>query len=470
MRMSLEKPPLSCPSGITGVAMAFRTRPSASLEDRSVMTDLIKIEDLVCGFNDCKVLKEITVAVDRGAFIGIIGPNASGKTTLLRTVSGVLKPISGEVVLEGQNVHRMKRSQLAKKLAFVTQVAEIDFDFTVEDIVTMGRTPHCNRFQRLTPADKAVVKWAMEITRTGHLSQRSVTELSGGEKQRVLIAQALAQDPDVLLLDEPTSYLDINHQIEIMDVLKRLNRKGLTVIMTLHDLNLAAQYCNYLLLLSDHRIYASGKPKDVITAENIRRVYGNDVLITVHPTLGCPQVTLSPKLNPTESKGFKVHLVAGGGMASQLMGRLVMEGYEVTVGVLNHGDGDWMLAKELGLFILDIPAFVDVDDEASQRNLEMMTSADVVLVGDVPFGHGNLGNLRTVCESARAGVPIVLLEKRSMEERDYTGGVALNLYSELLNTGCIRVNNEDKVIEVLHNLAARKSTLQKPCELEVASA
>lgn len=442
----------------------------ASLEARPIMTDLIKVEDLSCGFNGYKVLKEITLEVDRGAFIGIIGPNASGKTTLLRTISGVLKPISGEVILEGENVHRMKRAQLARKLAFVAQGTEVDFDFTVEEVVAMGRTPYCKRFQRLTADDIAAVRWAMEITKTSHLASRRITELSGGERQKVFIAQALAQEPSVLLLDEPTSFLDINHQVEILDVLKRLNRQGLTVIMTIHDLNLAAQYCSYLILLSGHRIYASGRPEDVITGENIRKVYGSDVLVAVHPTLGCPQVTLSSRLNCPQAKHFKVHLIAGGGMASLLMGRLVVEGYEVSVGILNRGDGDWITAKDLGLLILDIPAFVDIDEETSQRNLELMTRADVIVVGDIPFGHGNLGNLRAVCESARSGVPVILLEKRSMEERDYTGGQALGLYRELLRTGCQRVGSEEEVLELLQVLVSREKALRSPDKLEAANA
>lgn len=433
------------------------------------MDDLLRARDLACGFSESIVLSEISLAVNRGDFIGIIGPNASGKTTLLRTLSGVLRPLGGEVSLEGQNVHRMKRSQLAKKLAFVAQVSEIGFDFRVEDIVAMGRTPHGKRFQLLTPKDRETIRWAMEITKTGHLADRIIAELSGGEKQKVLIAQALAQEPDVLLLDEPTSYLDINHQMEIMDVLRQLNRKGLTVVMTVHDLNLAAQYCDYLLLLFAHRIHAYGRPKEVITAENIKAVYGNDVLITVHPTIGCPQVTLSPKLRSNETREFRVHLVAGGGMASQLMGQLVLEGYEVTVGVLNRGDGDWLSAKDLGLVILDIPAFVDIDRETSQKNLEFMTRADAVVVADIPFGHGNLENLRAVCEAARTGIPVILIETRSMEERDYTGGAALDLYSGLLRTACIRVGDENEALSTLHALTERRALIVKPDKKEEAA-
>jgi iron complex transport system ATP-binding protein len=239
---------------------------------------LLEIMGVTCGYGASLVLKDATLKIENGDLAGIVGPNGSGKSTLLRTMSRVLKPIHGQVLLNKEDIYCLAPSQVAQKIAVLTQGAGLEFPYTVIDLVMLGRIPHIKRFAREGPKDRAAVDRAMELTDINHLAQRQVNELSGGEKQRVLLARALAQEPSILLLDEPTSYLDLKYQLEIMDLLTRLRHdSGLTIISVLHDINLASRYCDYLLVVKESIIHAVGTPEEVITAPMIKEVYGCEV-------------------------------------------------------------------------------------------------------------------------------------------------------------------------------------------------
>jgi len=231
-------------------------------------------------YDSVKALDDITFEVNEGEVLGVIGPNGSGKTTLLRCINMVLKPKVGTVFIDGENILELDRKDIAKKIAVVPQNSTIRFPFTLFDIVLMGRTPHLGRLDRETPEDIEIAKKAMKITKTLHLADRLIDEVSGGERQRVIIARALTQEPKILLLDEPTLHLDINHQLEILELIKKLARKNkLIVILTSHDLNLASRYCDRLVLLNTGRIYSIGKPQNVLTRDNIKEVYNIEVEI-----------------------------------------------------------------------------------------------------------------------------------------------------------------------------------------------
>ncbi|RKY85183.1 ABC transporter [candidate division KSB1 bacterium] len=231
-------------------------------------------------YDSVKALDDITFEVNEGEVLGVIGPNGSGKTTLLRCINMALKPKVGTVFIDGENILELDRKDIAKKIAVVPQNSTIRFPFTLFDIVLMGRTPHLGRLDRETPEDIEIAKKAMKITKTLHLADRLIDEVSGGERQRVIIARALTQEPKILLLDEPTLHLDINHQLEILELIKKLARKNkLIVILTSHDLNLASRYCDRLVLLNTGRIYSIGKPQNVLTRDNIKEVYNIEVEI-----------------------------------------------------------------------------------------------------------------------------------------------------------------------------------------------
>lgn len=255
----------------------------------------LSVTDLFCSYPAREVLKGLTFSISRGEVTGVIGPNGSGKSTLLKTISKVLRPSQGEILLQGRNIARMNQRQVAHRIAVVDQDEQLGTGFKVWEVVLMGRYPYLSRLQREKAHDWNIVRWAMQATGTLDLRDRMASELSGGEKQRVLLARALAQEPDILLLDEPTSHLDIAHQTEILDLVEGLRKDNqLTVLMVLHDLNLAAQYCDSLILMKDGRVFAEGFPGDVITVHNIMEVYGSRVMLTKHPINSRPHVILTP--------------------------------------------------------------------------------------------------------------------------------------------------------------------------------
>jgi iron complex transport system ATP-binding protein len=234
-----------------------------------------------------RVLDGVSLEVPRGTVLGLLGPNGSGKTTLLRVIAGVLKPQSGRVLLEGHPIEQLSRRDLARRIAVVPQETHSTFDFSVIDMVLMGRYPHLGAFELEGASDQAIAREALEATGTASLEFRPFGTLSGGEKQRVVIASALAQASDMLLLDEPTAALDLGYQFDIATLLRRLNtERGTTMIVSTHDLNLAAALCDRVVLLQQGRVIAHGTMEETLTAANIRRLYDVDADVQYHPRAG----------------------------------------------------------------------------------------------------------------------------------------------------------------------------------------
>jgi len=241
---------------------------------------MLEIENIDVYYGHRKILEDISFTINEGEFVGIIGSNGTGKTTLIKTITGVLKPHTGAIFLDGTNIERLDRKEMARIMAVVPQNTPITPMFTAQDVVLMGRYPHLkNRFNAFeSESDLEITDEIMRLTGIENLADRSMDKLSGGERQEVIIARALAQQPKVLLLDEPTSNLDIKHQIRILELVRRLTANNeITVLMAIHDLNLAARFCDRLVLLHDHRIKSIGKPEVVLTKENIKDAYEVDV-------------------------------------------------------------------------------------------------------------------------------------------------------------------------------------------------
>ena len=237
------------------------------------------------------VLDRVSVRIERGDLVGIIGPNGSGKTTLLKILAGTLRPTTGTVALDGRPLSLQPRREVARRVALVPQDTYAPFDFTVLEIVLMGRFPHLGAFALEGPEDLAIARRALEATGTSAFEGRAFNSLSGGEKQRVVIAGALAQSPELLLLDEPTASLDLGHQLEVEELLKSLNRDGVTIVLTTHDLNLAASLCERLVLLRAGSTIAQGRTVDVLTPATVRALYGVDADVRHHPSTGRLAVT-----------------------------------------------------------------------------------------------------------------------------------------------------------------------------------
>jgi iron complex transport system ATP-binding protein len=242
---------------------------------------LLQLDHVTVGYRPgTPVLQQVSLSVAAGAFAALIGPNGSGKSTFLRVAAGVMAPWSGTVTLAGQDLNECSRRDLARRVAVVPQAAVSDFEFSVEETVAMGRHPHLKRFQGMGDEDRLAITQALELTSTTDLASRSIRELSGGEHQRVIIARALAQQPQLLLLDEPTNHLDINHQVEILDLLSELHEEtGLTIVCVTHDLNAAAEFGEQLVLMDAGRPLAIGSAAQVLTEELVRQAYGVDVWI-----------------------------------------------------------------------------------------------------------------------------------------------------------------------------------------------
>ncbi|MFJ3329225.1 ABC transporter ATP-binding protein [Streptomyces griseus] len=246
-------------------------------------------EGLTLGYGERTVVDSLDLAVPPGRITVIVGANACGKSTLLRSMSRLLAPRAGRVVLDGKEVHRLPAKELARTLGLLPQSPVAPEGITVSDLVGRGRHPHQGIFSRWNEKDDAAVAAALEATHTELLAERAVDELSGGQRQRVWIAMALAQQTDLLLLDEPTTFLDASHQIEVLDLLTDLNRsRGTTIVMVLHDLNLAARYADHLIALAGGGLHASGTPAEVLTEETVRAVFDLDSRIIEDPVSGRP--------------------------------------------------------------------------------------------------------------------------------------------------------------------------------------
>ena len=257
----------------------------------------ISVQGIRVEYDSRPVLDDFSLKVYTGEFIVIIGPNGSGKTTLLRTVARALQPARGAIVVDGHDIAQLRASELSQRVGTVPQHTPASFDFTCFDITLMGRTPYLSPLAHLSAEDLSIVKEVMNETGVWELRDRYFTQISGGERQRVIIARALAQEPQILLLDEPTANLDLRYQLEIMDLLGRLNtERGITIVCVMHDLNLALMAADKFVLLDNNsQIHAMGTAADVLTSVSIESVYGVSVEVSKHPATGKHHVTLLPR-------------------------------------------------------------------------------------------------------------------------------------------------------------------------------
>ena len=410
----------------------------------------ITVEGLRFSYNGSPLLDGVDLTVPKGEVLAIVGPNGSGKTTLLKNISGILSPEVGSVYLDMTRLPELSITELARYLAVVEQEREIGFDFTVREIVALGRLPHRGRFARETRTDKQWIGRAMELTNVAPFAERSIRELSGGEKQRVFLAMALAQNPRVLLLDEPTTYLDINHQLQIMEIVRQEAAAGLTVLMAIHDLNLAAQYADRVAILHRGRLLAVGRPADVLTESNIKQAFQTDVAVGENPVTNSIYInTVPPKLKAPTSLG-KLHIICGGGSGVTVLHALA-DRFSLSVGVVSPLDSDFQAAQHLGAKLVVEAPFAPISSRAYEENLAAMRSSDGMVICETPFGSGNLLNLSAALE-LESKTSIYVLNPEGIEERDYTGGQATKLIRRLVGSGAVSVSG---VRELKRRLVSR---------------
>lgn len=404
-------------------------------------------------------LTQMTLALVPGVLAGVIGPNGSGKSSLVRALSRTLKPANGAVLLDGHDLYAGHSARMsAQAIAVVPQETFVSLDFSVRELVRMGRAPHLpvRPFASESAADEQIVSKALRDARVEELADRPVTTLSGGERQRVLLARALAQQPEVLLLDEPTASLDLRHQAETLTLARHLAHSGgKAVLAVLHDVNLAAAYCDTLMLLDHGRLAALGTPAEVLTAENVQSVYGARVWVRPHPASSRPLLLPLPEPphalagSPDGVGRPRVHVICGGGTGAGLLVALHDLGFPLSAACLHAGDTDADAAERLGVSFAREPAFSLLSYAGLEQAALLARSADIVLLTPFPVGRVNLANLEAALSLRRAGKPVLCVSPEEFAARDFTGGAARKLWAALIAEGAILLPTPKAALEHL---------------------
>ena len=364
------------------------------------MTDaLVRAQNLGWKIGGATIVQNIDIAVERGELVGVIGPNGAGKTTLLRLLAGLLAPSEGAVFLDGRNLAAIDARSRARRLAFMSQETAQNFPFTVMEILLMGRYPHLCRFERETTEDHEKARRTLSYVGLSGLENRGFGELSGGERQLVLFAKALVQDTETLVLDEPSSNLDIRHQDRIFSMAQELAGEKRAVLTSVHNLGVAAQYCSRLLLLEKGRVAADGRPEEVLRSEILDRVYAVHTLVSPSMATGSLTVTVLP--SRAGVTGARVHLIGGAGSAVNLTRELHRLGYVLSGGIAHEHDSDERLWRNLGIDCARVGAFSRIGDEEVLKAARMVESADVTVLCSFPVGSGNQGNLSLAARARR---------------------------------------------------------------------
>lgn len=398
------------------------------------------------GYSGRPVVSRVDLEVGRGRFVGLVGPNGAGKSTLLRAVTGSAEVMGGELLVAGVPLRGLTARDRARLVAVVPQSPPVLFAFTAREFVAMGRHPHLGSLEQLSASDDIIVDRVMEQTDTARLGSALVDHLSGGDLQRLTLAQALAQQPELLLLDEPVSHLDLNHRLQVLDLVRDLADEGLAVLGVFHDLDLAARYSDTLAVVHDGGVGPHGRPEDVLTSGLVREVFGVRAVVSTDAVTGTVAVTpiMREATGAARDRG-RVLVIGGSGSAARLMRRLVLDGYDVQAGALNRGDIDQSVARALGIEHVELPAFGDVEQAAEERVTAVAAGCRAAIVAEVPFGRGNLGNLRA---AVAAGVPLVLVG-RFDAGRDYADGQASEVWQRALDAGAVSVADDDEAIRAL---------------------
>lgn len=408
----------------------------------------LELEHVTAGYGGANALRDVSLRVRAGEVVGLVGPNGSGKTTLVRVASRALRPSIGTVRVAGSDPYGVTARAAARLVAVVPQDVQPAFAFSVLEMVLMGRTPYLSPWGGGRPVDWEKAREAMTHTQIHHLADRPVGELSGGERRRVILAQALAQDAPVLLLDEPTTHLDLRHVLDLLELVGDLaHRGGRAVLAILHDLNLAAATCDRLVVLHGGAVVAEGSAASVVTPGLLRQVWEVEADVASDPATGRPSVRAVSRREAAQPLGRRAHVVGGAGRGAPLLRGLAEAGYDVSAGVLHASDTDTTVAERLNLVRVSVPAFSAIDEESAAACRSLMLESDLLVVCDAPFGPGNLENLRLALEAARAGVRTLLLDQVPIGERDFTGGEATRLWGELRRLAAVAESYDDAIVE-----------------------
>jgi len=357
---------------------------------------LIEVKDLSFKINDKSIVDNLSFTINKGEFVSIIGPNGAGKTSLMRCLSNNLK-FEGEIRLKDKNIKNYGMKEKARIIGVVPQEYSLPFNFKVHDIVKMGRNPYLKKNQSIDKADSNIIIKAMQQTNTYEYKDRFYNSLSGGEKQRVITARALTQEPEILFLDEFTSNLDIHNQLEIIELIYEMNRlKGITVLSIMHDLNMASRFSDRILLMIDGKMEIFDTPENVMKEEILSKAYKMEMIIRENKVLNCSEVVPLRVKNKEPRKNQRIHVVSGGGTGEYILEKLYAMGYDLSCGILADGDSDLAICRSLDIDCVFESPFSDFTAETIRENETRIKEADIILMTDVPFGHNNLVNLKSI--------------------------------------------------------------------------
>ncbi len=399
----------------------------------------LKVENVTVKIESKEILKDVTLEVESGEIVALLGPNGSGKSTLLRTIFGILKPVKGVVFFDGKRIEKIE--EISKNVAYLPQESS-DTNLTVLDVVLLGRTPHLSGFKLPKSYDLEISKKALEEVGMIEFAGRKFSELSGGEKQKVLLARVFAQQPKLMLLDEPTAHLDISAQIEIMEIVRRKVNSGCSALVAMHDINLASMFSDKIIMVKNGKVVYVGEAGEVLTEESIREVYGADVRIK---KVG-RSVYVIPKTR-VKRNGKIVHVICGGGSGRDLIYLLSEEGYSISAGVLNVLDSDWEAIIDVGGEFVEEAPFSPISEEAHEKNLELIEKADVVVLSNLVVGKGNIRNLIAAKIAAELG-KLIVVEKTRFELRNFFGKQAEKIYEEIVKRARVVGSEREALYEI----------------------
>lgn len=362
------------------------------------METILSANHLNVGYNSRTVISNVNIQALKGQVICLLGPNGAGKSTILRTLSGLLAPVSGGVQIADTDLDKLSKKDLARKLSLVLTDSVAPSLTTVYQLLSLGRTPYTNFLGRLTDSDRAIIEESLAIVGASHLKHRYYCELSDGEKQKVMIARALVQEPELIILDEPTSHLDIKHKVEVVRVLQKLsNERGITCILSLHDIDLALKGCQTVLLVHNGEVVAQGTPEDVVADGMIQQLYE------------IQGAKYNECFGSIELKGPErndIFVIGGCCTGTRIYRALSRKGYGLTSGVLHRNDGDYPVAAGICQQVVSEQPFEQIGAEALAKAEALMEEASCLIDSGFPVGTGNKPNLELISKALQLGKPV----------------------------------------------------------------
>jgi len=391
------------------------------------MDKILKVRNLNYSVSDIDIIKDINFDVLKGEFVSIIGPNGAGKTTLIKCLADNLD-YTGTVELKNTPIKKYTKKEKARIISVVPQEYSLPFNFKVIDVIKMGRNPYRNnKGKKEDNKNDNFIYNSMVQTNTYNLRNRFYNSLSGGEKQRVITARAIAQNTDIIFLDEVTSSLDMHHELEIIELIHRLNReKEITVVSIMHDLNIASRFSDRILFLNDGEIVEYDTPEKVFNIKNLSKAYNMEMMIRDNKLLNYKEIVPLRVNRNMDKKDKNIHIICGGGTGEYIIEKLFSEKYNISCGIIHDGDSDVRVCDSLNVECIKEKPFSEFSLKAVKEYIEIIQESDIIIITDVPFGKHNITNLRILKEYKDK--KIIILHNKN---RDFINGESDKIIEKL---------------------------------------